>query len=368
MGNTHNHAETVGSLQRPQYLLDARVAHQKGVISTAKFKRTEDRAVDEAIALQESVGLQVITDGEQRRHSFLDYIVKASTGLSAVESLGFTLRGLNGDPDIPMKMPVSVTERVRSKCSTMNTEEFVYLRAKTAKLVKVTVPSPLCYLVFIGENTRSVYDDPFDLFYDAAIMLREECARLSELGCEYIQIDAPELTWPGDPFLRETAFPERLVSADRFAGEACDLLNTVTDVPNVRFGIHLCRGNHPTHAFSLGSYEAVAAKAFKKLKNVTTFLLEYDDPRSGSFECLTEVPEDKSVVLGLISSMKRPTLESPNELVRRIEDAARYFPRANLAISPQCGFCSQLGFTGFDRAVQEAKLRLLVDVARRVWA
>src|ERR1700683_4944708 len=246
------HVETIGSLLRPQYLLDARVQRATRGISDSAFKRLEDSAVDEAIRLQEGLNLEVITDGEQRRYSFTDWLCEGVQGLSPVESLEFTARGLNGRADISMRRPASVTDRLRAKRSTIG-EEFVYARAGAVKPIKVTLPSPLAYLIFIGEKTRSAYPDPFDLFHDAAVLLHRECQYLASLGCEYIQIDAPELTWPGDPFLRQTAFPARGISPDRFADEACALFNIVTDVPNVRFGIHFCRGNSTNHGFLLGS-------------------------------------------------------------------------------------------------------------------
>src|ERR1700691_5740254 len=168
------HVETIGSLLRPQYLLEARTQRNTKEISASAFKRLEDRAVDEAIRLQEGLELEVITDGEQRRHSFTDWLCEGVHGLSPVESFEFTARGLNGRSDISMRSPVSITDRLRAKRSSIG-EEFAYARARAVKPLKVTLPSPLAYLIFIGQETRAAYPDPFDLFHDAAVLLHQEC-------------------------------------------------------------------------------------------------------------------------------------------------------------------------------------------------
>jgi|SRR5882757_5480608 len=360
------HAETVGSLQRPDFLLTARSALARGEITPAVFKRIEDRAVDESLQLQEAVGLQVITDGEQRRESFHEWLVTAVDGVTRTPALPIPLRGLPGYPDESRRSPVSVTGKLRLKQSGF-VEEFVYARAKSTRRIKVTVPSPMIYFLHIGPETPSVYPNPFDLFTDAAYLLREECRRLAQVGCDYIQIDAPELTHPSDPLLRRTTFPDRGISPDEFAERASDLLSIVTDVPGVEFAIHFCRGNSPTHYFSAGGYEAAVRNVCHGVKNASTFLMEFDDWRAGPLEFLRNVPEEKRILLGLVSSMKRAELESADELLRRIEAASAFHPRENLGIAPQCGFCSQVGIQGFDQVRQRQKLELVVDIARRAW-
>jgi len=359
-------AHVVGSLKRPDYLTKATQKRASGELAITDFKRIEDRAVDEAIRLQEDIGFEIVTDGEQRRTTFRDWLTVAVDGLSAIPSPPVLLRGLPGHRDIERSEPLTVTEKLRLRRSIV-TEEFAYARGKVNKPLKVTLPHPMHYLLHYGPESVNAYPDPFDLFADAATLVREECRALAELGCEYIQIDAPIVTWALDAELRQRFFPSRRISADRFLDEAIKLIEVICDVPGVQFALHLCRGNAPTHYFSAGSYDEAAKLLFQRTTRIHTFLLEYDDWRSGSFESLKYISNDKIVVLGLVSSTKNPAIESAEEIIARVDEASNYFPRENLAISAQCGFCSAVGLHGFPQEVQEAKLRLIVDVARRIW-
>jgi methionine synthase II (cobalamin-independent) len=358
-------AEVVGSLQRPRYLVDAIQQRKSGEISNRDFKRIEDRAVDEAIALQERIGLDVITDGEQRRVYFREWLTVAVEGLSAIKAPAVRMRGMPGHADLERSDPLTVTDKLRLKRS-VATEEFVYGRARARKPLKVTLPHPMTYILNYGPESRRAYPSAFDLFQDAAELLQRECRELAALGCEYIQIDAPILTLPLDHAFAEY-FSRAGISPQRFLEEGGRLMDVIADVPGVKFAAHLCRGNSPTHYFSGGAYDRAAKTLFTNSSKVDTFLLEYDDWRSGSFEALRSMPEDKVVVLGLVASMKRAEVESVEELETRVNEAAKYFPKERLALSPQCGFCSLMGVEGFDAAVQEAKLRIVVEAARRIW-
>lgn len=329
-------AEVIGSLQRPQYLVDALKRYKAGTMSTAEFKRIEDRAVDEALALQEEVGLDVVTDGEQRRLHFRDWLTRAVDGLSSIKAPPMRLQGMPGHDDVERCDPLTVTGRIRLKRS-VATEEFSYARGKTRKPLKITVPHPFTYHLMYGPESRQAYPDPFELFHDAALLLLQECRELANLGCEYIQIDAPVLTLPIDPKAHES-FTRMNVSPQRFLEEGVRIMDVIANVPGVKFAAHYCRGNSPTHYFSGGGFDEAAKILFRGSKNVDTYLLEYDDSRAGSFEALKHVPTDKAVVLGLVSSMKYPRIESIDDLVARVEEAARYFPKDNMALSPQCGF------------------------------
>jgi 5-methyltetrahydropteroyltriglutamate--homocysteine methyltransferase len=363
--NTIYRAEVVGSLQRPAYLVEAIKQRKSGEISNRDFKRIEDRAVDEAIALQERVGLDVVTDGEQRRLYFREWLTVAVEGLSPIKAPPVRLRGMPGHKDLERSDPLTVTEKIRLKRS-VATEEFVYGRARTKKPLKLTLPHPMTYILNYGPESKTAYPTPYDLFQDAAELLRQECRELAALGCEYIQIDAPILTLPLDPAFAEY-FSRAGISPQHFLEEGGRLMDVIADVPGVKFAAHLCRGNSPTHYFSGGAYDRAAAILFTSSKRVNTFLLEYDDWRSGSFEALRSMPEDRVVVLGLVSSMKRPQVESVEEIEARVGEAAKYFPKERMALSPQCGFCSLIGVEGFDASIQEAKLRVVVDAARRIW-
>src|SRR5215831_17987569 len=222
---------------------------------------------------------------------------------------------------IDFRMGLAVTSKVRRRRSLL-TEEFAYARGRAKKPLKVTLPSPLMMtLRWSPEFSRAAYADPFDLFADAAAIVRQEAQELALLGCQYIQIDAPELGMLCDPERRKQDFADRGMDPNRLLTEGMDLLNSVADVPGVTFALHVCRGNNKGYYVGEGGYESIAQHVFKRTKNYAAFLLEYDDWRSGSLVPLRDIPADKDVVLGLIST-KRIELEPATEIVKRIEEAS----------------------------------------------
>jgi 5-methyltetrahydropteroyltriglutamate--homocysteine methyltransferase len=360
-------AEVVGSLLRPAYLKEARDRFEAGGMAAAEFKRIEDRAVDEAIHLQQEAGLDVVTDGELRRFSFLGPLTEAVHGIGPTKALGVPTRwhGDEGDRELDYEWPMGVVGKVNLRRSLVG-EEFAYARGKTAKQLKVTMPSPLMMTnVWHPEASRAVYEDVFELCRDASAILRREVEHLVELGCTYIQIDAPEFAKLVDEEGRRWhaalgATPERMLA------EGIELLNGIpAGIDGVTFGVHLCRGNNQGLWRSAGGYEAIT-EFFRRATAFDVFLLEYDDERSGTFEPLAEVPEDKRVVLGLVTT-KRPQLEDPDKLLERIEDAARCVPLERLAVSTQCGFASDIVGNPLSQDDERAKLSLVSTVARRVW-
>lgn len=359
-------AETIGSLLRPAYLQEARRAWHAGTLPTPEFKRIEDRAVDAAIALQEATGVDVITDGEMRRLVFTGTLTEAIDGLSALPSPAWRWHGQTPQEDVDIPAPISVTGKIRRRRS-LATEEFAYARAKARKPLKMTLPSPLMLALFWSpEHSTAAYSDPFVLFADAVDILRQEIRELAGLGCQYIQIDAPELATLVDESQRRMTYEARGVSPERMLGEGVDMLNALAEAPGVTFGLHLCRGNNAGRWMSQGGYEAIAAQVFQRATKYDIFLLEYDDWRSGSFEPLAAIPQDKIVVLGLVST-KTNTLEPAEEVIARIRAASHYIPFERLAVSTQCGFASVWQGNPISEATQEAKLRLVGEVARRVW-
>jgi 5-methyltetrahydropteroyltriglutamate--homocysteine methyltransferase len=359
-------AETVGSLLRPEYLKQARDAHAAGRLPPVDFKRIEDRAVDEAIALQESAGLDVITDGEMRRGRFTGSLSEAITGLGEVPAETIRWRGATPEDELEFQHRTAVTDKL-GRHRSLAQEELVYLRAKASRPVKATLPSPLMMQTFWSpEHSTAAYADPFEMFADAATVVREEIADLAALGCEYVQIDAPELATLVDPAVRET-FAARGIDPERMLGEGLEILDGVAETPGVHHALHLCRGNRDGHWMASGGYEAISKAVFTRATRFQTFFLEYDDERSGGFEPLGDLPQDRTVVLGLVST-KRAELEDADALLRRIDDAARFYPRDQLGVSPQCGFESAIGDYPLNEEQQERKLRLVVEVAERAWA
>jgi 5-methyltetrahydropteroyltriglutamate--homocysteine methyltransferase len=363
MSQVH-HSDVIGSLLRPQYLTRARDAFAADRLSVPEFKRIEDRAVDAAIAMQESTGLDVVTDGEFRRFSFLDHVVGEINGVEPIE--GAPVHFKSATADWIWHNPFTVTGKISQKRK-ITPEEFAYNRARASKPIKITFPSPLLfYSAWSPELSTAAYRDAYELFADAAAIIKAECAELAALGCTYIQIDSPDIGTIVDPENRELR--ENLgMPTERTLTEGLDIFNSVGDVPGVTFGVHVCKGNNMSQWIGAGGYETTAEAMFGRLTNFDVFLLEYDDERSGSFEPLAKAPDDKQIILGLVSS-KTTTLEPVSEVAARIHEAARYTGLERLGVSTQCGFSSTLpGANLTTEDVQEQKLALVAEVANTVW-
>ena len=365
MGTAIYRSQTIGSMLRPASLRDARRTLRSGTITSSAFKKIEDRAVDDALAIQERAGIDLVTDGEQRRASFLGSLLETTEGLA--RNLSITKPWHEDDEHVAeLSLGLAVTGKLR-RLRSMVCEEYAYARARSIKPVKVTLPSPMMLLMFWApEFARANYRDVFELFVDGAEVIRAEIAELARMGCEQIQIDAPELAILIDPAARKIVFERNGIDPARVLGEGVELLNSLADAPGVSFGLHLCRGNNDGRWLSKGGYEAISKQVFGRADRFATLLLEYDDVRSGGFEPLADIPRDKLVVLGLVST-KHPAMESEQTLRARIEQAARYFPHDQLALSPQCGFASGIRGNPLDELNQEQKLRLVADVAHHVW-
>jgi 5-methyltetrahydropteroyltriglutamate--homocysteine methyltransferase len=363
---TFYRADVLGSLLRPAHLKQARQAWQAGTLSSGEFKQIEDRCVDAAIAMQEGVGVDIISDGELRRSWFSGLYTDALEGLNTAAQIKSRISGEGAAEETKTLDAPVVTAKIGRRRS-WAIEEFAYARGKARLPLKVSLPSPLMmYLNWSGEHSRGAYPDPFELFADAARILRTEIVELADLGCTYIQVDTPEVCVLVDPAFRKAGFDDHGISSARALTDGMDLINSVAaPIPGVTFGLHFCRGNYKGHWFAQGGYEAIS-KCFRRATNYNQLLLEYDDARSGSFEPLRDVPDGAGVVLGLVST-KTNTVESADEMIGRIGEASRYFPRERLAISTQCGFASVAEGNPVSEEVQEAKLRTVAEVARRAW-
>ncbi len=359
---TNYKTDVVGSLLRPAYLKDARAEYEAGNLTDIAFKQIEDRAVDEAIALQERAGIAVVTDGELRRYAFYGHLIEAVDGFDKYGGWAIPFRNDEGE-ELVLQRPVVVSklQRKRHMCA----EEFTYLRAKTKAPVKVTlISAQQAAAYYDAEKSKSAYATVDAYLADLVDILRGEVAELIRLGCNYIQIDSPQYTALLDPVLRE-GYRARGNDPDRLLDLAIEMDNAVIgNNPGISFALHLCRGNNQSKFYAQGDYGPIT-KVFSQTK-FDRFLLEFDDARSGGFEPLAEVPEDRTVVLGLISS-KKAALENKDELKSRIEEAAKFVPLERLALSPQCGFASTLEGNHLTEADQEAKLKLSSEIAREVW-
>jgi len=355
-------SDVVGSLLRPARLKEARERHEAGQLTEADFKRIEDHAVDEAIALQERAGTEVLTDGEMRRYAFYGHLIDAVEGFDKTGGWAIPFRDEKGER-LVLKRPVVVSKlrRKRPMCA----EEFTYVRARTPHPAKTTLISAQQAAAYYDkEKSTGAYLTIEGYLADLVDILRDEVAELIRLGCTYIQIDSPQYAAMLDPELRE-GYRKRGNDPDRLLDLSTEMDNAIIgNHRGITFGLHLCRGNNQSKFYAAGDYGPIT-KVFQKTR-FQRFLLEYDDERSGGFEPLRQVPEDRTVVLGLVSS-KRADLESKHELKKRIEQASKFVPLDRLALSPQCGFASTLEGNRITMADEEGKLRLVAETAKEVW-
>jgi 5-methyltetrahydropteroyltriglutamate--homocysteine methyltransferase len=364
------HSDVVGSLLRPPELLAAQKQLAEGLITAAEFKKIEDSAVDRAIALQEEAGLEVVTDGEMRRQSFQSQMTAAVEGFGEHTLEAFLWGEWSGDVQVgnwslPRPANLGVVGKLQRRRH-LSAEEFTYLRARAHRIAKITLPSPSLWVNFWSrERSGHVYPTLESYLSDVVAILRGEVAELVRLGATYIQIDAPHYALLIDPHTR-AFYEQQAGSVERWLDRAIELDNAIMSAaPGVTFGFHLCRGNQGSRWLAQGSYESIAAALFRKIR-AQRLLLEYDDPRSGSFEPLRHVPGDKVVVLGLVTT-KTSQLETLAQLAERIREASRYVPLERLALSPQCGFASSIIGNRISAEDQEHKLRLIATTARSIW-
>jgi len=355
-------SEVVGSLLRPTYLANARKQLESGQISAADFKAIEDQAVNEAIALQETAGIDVITDGEMRRYAFYGHLIEALDGFDKYGGWAIPFTDETGE-QLVLKRPV-VVERLKWRRS-MCAEEWVYLRSRKSHPGKVTMISAQQAAAYYDpEKSRSAYPTRDAYLADIVDFSRREVEELIRLGCTYIQIDAPQYAALLDPEMRE-GYRKRGSDPEKLIDICIEMDNAIiSGHPGITFGIHICRGNNQSKFYARGDYEPIA-RIFTQTR-FQRFLLEYDDERSGGFEPLRYMPEDRFVVLGLVTT-KKPRLESAEELRQRIEEASRYVPLERLALSPQCGFASTMEGNRISPEDQRRKLELVASVAREVW-
>jgi 5-methyltetrahydropteroyltriglutamate--homocysteine methyltransferase len=361
-------ADHVGSLLRPERLLEARARLARGVSSADELRAIEDECIAEAVRRQEEVGLQGITDGEFRRTFFHVDFLERLDGVTVVEGdFSASFRRDDGT-EVGFKPPtMRVTGKLRHRASIQG-PDFDFLKRTTRRVPKVCIPSP-SMLHFRGGRAAidaELYPDLEGFYADLAAAYRAEIADLADRGCRYLQLDDTNLAYLCDPKIREST-RARGDDPDELPRTYCRLINeAVRERPaDMAICIHLCRGNFRSAWVAQGGYEPVAEILFNELA-LDGFFLEYDDERSGDFAPLRFVPKGKTVVLGIVTS-KRPLLESADALKRRIEEAARFVPLEQLALSPQCGFSSTVHGNEISEDDQWRKLARVVEVANQVW-
>jgi 5-methyltetrahydropteroyltriglutamate--homocysteine methyltransferase len=358
-------AEHVGSLLRPPELLQARAAFATRNLPLEQLRAAEDRAILQALEKQRQLGLDVVTDGEMRRGSWLTDMADAVDGFVS-ERVALEWKGPGGGTEGSTAHAVGAKLR---KLRKMTSHEVPFLKKNARAPFKVTLPAPSNFMLasYKAGITDKFYPTHADLLKDLAEIVRDDVQWLVSEGMQYIQFDAPYYSHYLDPrqqeLMRKSGLDPDKDLENAIAGDNAALRDVARG--GVTLALHVCRGNSRSRWYTEGGYDAIAEKLFGLLQ-VDRFLLEYDSERSGGFEPLRLVPRGKSVVLGLITT-KEPKLESQAELQRRINEAAKFVPLENLALSPQCGFASVAAGNLLSMDEQWKKLELVADTARKVW-
>ena len=358
-------AEHVGSLLRPQDVLQARAAHAAGGLPLEELRAAEDRAILHVLEKQSQLGLDVVTDGEMRRGSWLTDMADAVDGFVS-ERVALEWKGPGGGVEGSTAHAAGAKLR---KLRKMTGHEVPFLKKNAHAPFKITLPAPSNFMLVSYKTgiTDKFYPTHADLLKDLVEIVRDDVQWLVSEGVQYIQFDAPYYSHYLDPrqraHMRQAGFDPDKELENAIAGDNAALRG----VPRggVTLALHVCRGNSRSRWYTEGGYDAIAEKLFGLLQ-VDRFLLEYDTERSGGFEPLRLVPREKSIVLGLITT-KEPKLESQDDVRRRIDEASKFVPLENLALSPQCGFASVAAGNLLSMDEQWKKLDLVVDTARKVW-
>ena len=362
----HYRADHVGSLLRPVELIEARSAYAEGRLGLDELRRVEDTAILDVLNLQRQIGLDVVTDGEFRRGSFMGDLAEAVEGF-ILDTGERQWRGPGASTKRGAFGRVVGAELKQTRRLTVH--ESVFLREHSPGAFKITIPSPslLTFVAYKPGLTSQFYPARLDLLRALTEIISAEITLLAGEGVPYLQLDAPVYTYYADP-----KFLDRMrldgIDPDQSLEEAIAADNACLAAANrheVTLGIHLCRGNSRSRWLAEGTYDPIAEKLFGSLQ-ADRFLLEYDSERAGGFAPLRFMPKGKSVVLGLITT-KAGELELQDELLRRIEEASAFVSLENLAISPQCGFASSVPGNLISYDEQCRKLELVADTARKVW-
>jgi 5-methyltetrahydropteroyltriglutamate--homocysteine methyltransferase len=360
-------ADHVGSLIRPDGLIGAREAAEKGELPAAELMRIQHDAIRGVVRLQEELGLRLVTDGEYNRHSWQrDFLLKIGNVKSMPSRLTVRFHSAAGTRD---HSPPSLQVAGKlTRPAGIFVDDFKFLASIAKAMPKLTIPSPTIVHFRGGRDAidAAAYPEMEAFYDDLAAVYRAEIADLAAAGCRYLQIDEVNLAYLCDPELRRQVanIGEDPASLPKTYAK---LLNAVvaSKPADMTVCMHLCRGNFAGAWIAEGGYEPVAELLFNAI-DVDGYFLEYDTARAGSFAPLRYLPKGKIAVLGLVTT-KSPQLETKDELKRRLDEASRYAPLEQLALSPQCGFSSGIGGNAMTVEDEIKKLKLVVETARDVW-
>jgi len=360
-------ADHVGSLLRPPELIQART---NPATTPEQLKEIEDRHIRRILERQRDTGLKIFTDGELRRGGFMSDLYDSVAGFDTGDEVRRSWKGTaTAAAPAPGRLPGVVTSKIK-QVRRLCKHELDFLKKHSPGDIKMTLPTPNQFpaIAYKKGISEAAYPSRSEFLWDLVPVFQAEIQALIREGVKYLQIDAPRYSYYIDPKWRAYVKDEMGQDPEQALDEAIRADNACLEgakKKGVTLAIHLCRGNYRSQWYAEGGYDAIAEKLFNQL-NVDTFLLEYESDRAGTFEPLRFVPKGKSVVLGLVSS-KVPDMERPDQLIRRIEEAARHVPLENLALSPQCGFASAMEGNLLSEEQQWRKLQIVVDTARQVW-
>ena len=357
-------ADHVGSFLRPEALKQARARREQGAITAAELQALEDREIEKIIKKQEDVGLALATDGELRRSFWHFDFFGMLDGVEIYElDHGIQFQGVETKPK-----SIRVTGKIGFSNHPM-LEHFKFLQAHTSVLPKMTIPSPtvMHFRLEPGAVSTNAYPGRDAIFDDLAIAYQKAVRAFYDAGCRYLQFD--DTAWAylcSQEELKKAR--DRGLDADHLQETYARTINKALEAKPADMTIttHVCRGNFRSTWISSGGYEPVAENLLGRC-NYDGYFLEYDSARAGGFEPLRHLPKgDKIVVLGLVTS-KSGTLESKDDVQRRIEEAAKFAPLDQLCLSPQCGFASTEEGNVLAEEEQWAKLRMIRKLSQEVW-
>jgi methionine synthase II (cobalamin-independent) len=366
---TRYRADHVGSLLRPHELLEAR---RNPALSHEQLTAIEDRYILDVLTRQKEIGFEIFTDGELRRAGFMSDFYESVEGLDYDYDVERAWKGAPAGVGVARGIGApggAVVSKLR-QTKRLTKDEVDFMKKHSPGDIKMTLPTAnqfpaIAYKKGVSERAYPSYSE---FLWDIVPIMKAEIAALASEGVKYIQIDAPRYSYYIDPKWRGYIHDEMGVDPDKALDEAIRVDNACLEGlkrDGLTIAMHLCRGNNRSQWYAEGGYDPIAERLFSQL-NVDRFLLEYESERAGTFEALRFVPKTKSVVLGLVSS-KISDLERKEDLLRRVEEASRYVPLDNLALSPQCGFASTMEGNLVTEQDQWRKLQLVVDTARKVW-
>jgi len=361
-------ADHVGSFLRPQEILDARA---NPATTPEQLCAIEDRHILRVLQKQSDIGLRIFTDGELRRAGFMSDFHDSVEGLNTGDAVTRTWKSQGSGESGKRMVSLAgiVTEKIR-QTRRFTGDQVEFLMGNSPGDVKVTLPTPNQFpaIAYKTGYSEGAYPTRSDFLWDIVPLVRGEIQALLDDGVKYIQIDAPRYSYYIDPKWRQYVTDEMGMDPDQALEEAIRADNAVLEGarrPGVVIAMHLCRGNNRSQWYAEGGYDPIAEQLFHGL-DVDAFLLEYESERAGTFEPLRHLPSDKSVVLGLLSS-KLPQLETVEQIVSRVAEAAKFVPLERLALSPQCGFASTMEGNLVTEDDQWRKLERVVEAARKIW-